>query len=124
MKRKLLLASLVMVVLLGASGCRLPLIDPPIVGKWLVISDIMIGTHYWTFNRDNTGEDYVEIGGNFSYRDAFNWSYKRFDHILTKDGRSYNVEYNFFRTHAVLYDPDDNNKVLELELVSTPIFRL
>lgn len=124
MKKKLVLASLVMVVLFGVTGCKLPLIDPPIVGKWLVISDLMIGTHYWTFNRDNTGEDLVEIGGSFSYNNSFTWSYKRFDNILTKGGNSYKVEYNFFRTHAVLYDLDSNRKILELDLLSTPIFRM
>lgn len=115
---------LVTAVLIGSSGCRLPLIDPPIVGRWLVTDDLSIGTHYWTFNRDHTGEDYADLGGGLSFQDSFTWSYQRFENILTKNGRSYKVDYNFFRTHAVLYNPDDGDKVMELELLSTPIFRL
>ena len=124
MKKRLFLALVTVVLLVGTSGCRLPLIDAPIVGRWLVISNATIGTHYWTFNRDHSGEDYVDMGGGFSYTDNFSWTYSRFDHILTKNGRSDKVQYNFLRTHAVLYDPDDGEKVLELELLSTPIFRL
>ena len=125
MKKQLFLAAVLVFVLVGTSGCRLPLLDPPILGRWSVEGGQFFD-EYWTFWRNNTGEaEYrIEFGGTFIFTDDFMWSYNRLRHILIMDGREYRVRYNLFQTEATLHDPEDDSVVVKLILQSTPVFRL
>ena len=150
--KKVTLVLVVVLLLIGNTGCRLPLIDPPIIGRWLAEEDDV--KIYFDFNRDKTGkiefvfdEDsfgfksdglpsiFLEIGGDATepkqsgISREITWTYQRSSHILViylrGDRLELKVEYNnLFRTKATMYPPDDPQDKLDFILVSTPIFRL
>ncbi|MGI6137645.1 MAG: hypothetical protein ACOYI9_01295 [Candidatus Hydrogenedentales bacterium] len=120
MTKKWCLGLLVVVMIIGFSGCRIPIIDPPVVGTWQIVSDNPLGTHLLTFNRDNSGVEKTIIGDRITFTTEFTWSYNRWDQILKKGSISYQVDFNIWRNHAILYSVDNHRKLMELELVSTP----
>lgn len=128
--KKLILVVLLVGFLVGGTGCRLPFIDPPIVGRWKIMEEELTipgGSTYLVFNRNNTG--YLEISFLvISDRSGvFTWSYDREKDILYMDGDdlhdSLQVQYNFLRTKATLIGMNDDHQ-MTLALRSTPIFRL
>jgi len=114
--KKLVLLVLLAGFLVGGTGCRLPFVDPPIVGRWKIMDEaanIPVGGAFLVFDRNHTA--YVEVSflGIAERSETYTWSYDREADILHMEGDSLQVEYNFLRTRATLID-----------MRSTLIFRL
>ncbi len=133
--KKMTLAFVVVALLLGSSGCRLPIIDPPIVGRWTAVNQSLLLSKSYEFSRDKTGEmapfkkdatadDLKQLNVTVD----FTWTYNRRDRIVSiKVGNTITelkVDYNFFRTKATIHNVNAPNYRVDYELESTPIFRL
>lgn len=117
-------------------GCRIPLIDPPVIGEWDVRDEESMSM---TFERDGSGViRYVIDWGKADdgkattvLTEAFTWRYDRKNKALSLSIKrlgivieeNYNVSFNFFQTEMTLETANGSRK-RELKLLSTPIFRL
>ena len=133
--KKMTLAFILVVLLLGSSGCRLPIIDPPIVGRWTAANQSLWLARSYEFSRDKTGvmapfkkDVTADEQKQFNVTMDFTWTYSRRDRIVSiRVGNTITelkVDYNFFRTKATIHDVSVPNHRVDYELESTPIFRL